>query len=458
MVSGRSNSVFRFVQFHRSVYLVFTVLWGLGCASLQADRPNMILIMADDLGYGDLSCYGNRAFQTPHLDAMAAEGLRFTDFHSSGPVCSPTRAGLMTGRYQQRAGVPGVINAAFKANRHHGLHTSEITFPELIQDVGYKTAMFGKWHLGYREKFNPVYHGFQRFRGYISGNIDYHAHIDRMGVFDWWNGNRLEDETGYSTSLITQHALAFIRAHRSDPFCLYLAYEAPHDPYQGPGDPPIRVEGKVVPNRYEAGRIPRAYREMVQTMDIGIGQILALLKSYQLDRKTLVFFLSDNGANRHGSNGPLRGHKGSLWEGGHRVPAIAWWPSVIPPNCLCDNLAISLDVMPTLLELSGAQVPAGHRLDGQSLKPAFLHGTLPDRDRSLYWAFDTKRAMRRGPWKLLFDVKEPEKLQLFHLDNDLSEMTNLVPDQLLKSKRMQADVTRWYDEVMKNATVQEIGR
>ncbi|MBT5927588.1 MAG: sulfatase-like hydrolase/transferase [Verrucomicrobia bacterium] len=444
--------------FTRAVICILSILLSVFADGIaMAEKPNMILIMADDLGYGDLSCYGNEAFETPRLDQMATEGLRFTDFHSSGPVCSPTRAGLMTGRYQQRSGIPGVIYASFEANRHHGLFPSEITFPELVQQAGYQTAMFGKWHLGYREKFNPIHHGFQKFRGYVSGNIDYHSHIDRMGVFDWWNGDRLENEKGYSTTLMTEHALDFVGENKESPFCLYLAYEAPHDPYQGPSDPPIRVEGKVVPNRYAKGQIPRAYREMVQTMDHGIGQVLDLLKALKLDRKTLVFFLSDNGANKNGSNGALRGYKGSLWEGGHRVPAIAWWPSIIPPNCVCDDLSISLDVMPTMMELSGAVLPGGHLFDGVSLVSAFRRGYLPDRSRKVFWAYGEKRAMRDGPWKLLVDQSVTPSIQLFHLGEDVSEQKNLYNNQLLKSKRMLSDLEVWHEGVLLKATTQPHG-
>jgi arylsulfatase A len=442
--------------FRTTAYILLFLVYLCPVQIAAAKRPNIILIMADDLGYGDLSCYGNKKFDTPYLDKMAAEGLRFTDFHSSGPVCSPTRAGLLTGRYQQRSGVPGVIYAAFDSNRHHGLNPSEITFPELIRDVGYQTGMFGKWHLGYRKQFNPTLHGFQTFRGYVSGNIDYHSHYDRMGVLDWWNGQHVEDEKGYSTSLITQHALKFVEKNKANPFCLYLAYEAPHDPYQGPNDPAIRVEGKVVPNKYANGQIPRAYREMIQTMDKGIGQMLDLLKSLELDRNTLVFFLSDNGANKNGSNGNLRGHKGSLWEGGHRVPAIAWWPTVIPPNCYCDDLTISLDVMPTMMELSGAVLPEDHQLDGVSLVPAFLNGALPNRNRKLYWAYGTKRAMREGPWKLLVDQGERSGVQLFHLSEDISEQKNLYNNQLLKSKRMLSDLREWHANVLIGATAQPL--
>lgn len=440
--------------FHTIAFVLLSLVYSFTVNSTTAQKPNLILIMADDLGYGDLSCYGNKTFETPHLDNMATEGLRFTDFHSSGPVCSPTRAGLLTGRYQQRSGVPGVIYAAFDSNRHHGLNPSEITFPELIREAGYQTGMFGKWHLGYRKQFNPTLHGFQTFRGYVSGNIDYHSHFDRMGVLDWWNGTKVENEDGYSTSLVTTHALEFVEENKANPFCLYLAYEAPHDPYQGPNDPAIRVEGKVVPNTYAKGQIPRAYREMVQTMDHGIGQILGLLKSLGLDRNTLVFFLSDNGANKNGSNGKLRGFKGSLWEGGHRVPAIAWWPSVIPPNCFCDDLTISLDLMPTLMELSGARLPEDHFLDGISLVPAFRHGAIPERKRKLFWAYGSKRAMRDGPWKLLIDQKVSPGIQLFHLSDDISEKNDLYNKHLLKSKRMLSDLEEWHAEVLVDATEQ----
>ena len=444
------------MEFLATVLLLFFLFCFYPWQMIAAEKPNLILIMADDLGYGDLSCYGNKKFDTPYLDKMAEEGLRFADFHSSGPVCSPTRAGLLTGRYQQRSGVPGVIYAAFDSNRHHGLNPSEITFPELIRHAGYQTGMYGKWHLGYQKKYNPTLHGFQVFRGYVSGNIDYHSHYDRMGVLDWWNGDQVENEKGYSTSLITEHALDFVEKNKSNPFCLYLAYEAPHDPYQGPNDPAIRVEGKVVPNKYSKGQIPRAYREMIQIMDEGIGRILDLLKSLELDRNSLVFFISDNGANKNGSNGNLRGYKGSLWEGGHRVPAIAWWPSVIPPNCFCDDLTISLDVMPTLMELSGAVLPEEHHLDGVSLVPAFRHGSMPDRRRKLFWAYGSKRAMREGPWKLMVDQGVSTGVQLFHLNDDISEQKNLYDNQLLKSKRMLSDLREWHANVLIGATAQPL--
>jgi arylsulfatase A-like enzyme len=366
------------------------------------DRPNIVVIMADDMGYGDLSCYDGR-IETPRLDALAQNGMRFTDFHSSGPVCSPTRAGLLTGRYQQRANVSGVVNADPEMAVHHtGLRPDdEITFAELLNRAGYATAVFGKWHVGYHKRYNPLHHGFDEFRGFVSGNIDYISHYDRMGIFDWWNGLEKVQEEGYSTHLITEHATRFIEENRDEPFCLYVAHEAPHRPYQKPGDDPVRREGEHgLWNDRKQPHAENAYCVMVEELDKGVGKIVDTLKEHDLAEDTLVFFFSDNGANRFGSNGPLRGHKGSVWEGGHRVPAIAWWPGQIEPGSETDATAISIDLMPTMLDLASVPAPYGHELDGVSLRPVLLKGeALPE--RTLFWEFRDRAAVRRGPWKLV---------------------------------------------------------
>ncbi len=209
-----------------------------------AEQPNFVIIMADDLGYGDIGCYGNSRIKTPNIDRLAEEGTRLTDFHSSGAVCSPTRAGLMTGRYQQRAGIEAVIAAAPNSRTHTlGLQDQEVTFAEQLSKAGYQTAIFGKWHLGYHKQYNPVRHGFGQFRGYVSGNVDFFSHVDQAGQLDWWRDDRIEDEPGYTTHLITRHAVAFIDANHSGPFCLYVPYEPPHYPYQGPDDTPVRTVG-----------------------------------------------------------------------------------------------------------------------------------------------------------------------------------------------------------------------
>ena len=416
-------------------------------------KPNLVIIMADDLGYGELSCYGNNNSKTPHLDALARAGVRFTDYHSNGAVCSPTRAALLTGRYQQRAGVGGVIYAGFDQNRNHGLHQSETTFAEPLGGAGYQNGCFGKWHLGYEKKFNPVHHGFNRFRGYVSGNIDYQSHFDRVGAYDWWEGLEHIREKGYSTHLITRHAVKFIEEHRDRPFCLYVPHEAPHTPFQGPGDPGFRVKGKVVPEKRAAAFKKRAYREMVQEMDKGVGEIVAAIERLGLEKNTVVFFVSDNGATSFGSNGSLRGNKGQLWEGGHRVPAIASWPGRIAAGSACDDLSIGMDIFPTLLELAGVNAPENLRLDGRSLVPS-LFGKKPAGQRKLYWSAGRQQAMRDGPWKYVRELKGQKAAALYNLSSDQGEKNNLAGKDPARLASMRKDYAAWRKDVAAGATKQ----
>jgi len=390
-------------------------------------------------------------YQTPALDRLARQGMRFTDFHSSGTVCSPTRAGLLTGRYQQRAGIPGVINAAFDANRHHGLFPSEVTLPQRLKLKGYTCGVFGKWHLGYEKRYNPMHHGFDRFRGYVSGNIDYISHFDRMEVEDWWHDLELVPEEGYSTHLISKHAVRFIEENRNRPFCVYVAHEAPHSPYQGPNDPPVRGPNKQKP--LPKSDIPRAYREMMEEMDRGVGQVVEAVDRLGLGQNTLVFFLSDNGGTPNGSNGPLHGFKSQVWEGGHRVPAVARWTGHIEAGSVCSQTTISLDLMPTMLELAGADVPTGHKLDGVSLASVLLHGEELGA-RNLFWDYNGKQAMRDGPWKLVVGEKGAKKPALFHLDNDLGEKTDLATEQSQRVERMLVEFQAWHADVLSGATQQ----
>jgi len=420
---------------------------GLPGALPAAAGPNFVIILADDLGYGDTGPYGGW-IDTPRLDRMAAEGLRFTDFHASGNVCSPTRAGLLTGRYQQRAGIPGVLNADPKLPVHRaGLQTSEVTFAELLQAAGYATGLMGKWHLGYTKNYNPVHHGFDSFRGYTSGNVDYISHYDRMETYDWWHDLELVEEDGYATHLITSHAVRFIEGNQGRPFCLYVAHEAVHSPYQGPDDPPERGPNKV---RGQKQDVKEAYRAMMREMDKGVGEILDAVGRLGLAEKTLVFFFSDNGANKNGSNGPLRGFKGSDWEGGHREPAVAWWPGKIRPGTTSDQLAISLDLMPTMLDLAGVPLPEGHKLDGVSLAPLLLEGK-PIGARRLFW---NGRAMRDGPWKLIIDGPGAKGVGLYNLDEDLGEQNNLAEKHPERVRAMLEAVEAWKKDVAVGATPQ----
>ncbi|MBL7222261.1 MAG: sulfatase-like hydrolase/transferase [Candidatus Brocadiae bacterium] len=433
-----------------------TLGWGAGALALRglartteaADKkPNFVIILADDMGYGDSSVYDGW-INTPHMERLAAEGLKFTDFHSSGVVCSPTRAGLMTGRYQQRAGVPGVINADPKVAAHHtGLQTTEVVFPKLLKQAGYTCGIFGKWHLGYEKKYNPLYHGFDVFRGFVSGNIDYASHYDRMGMYDWWDGLEHAKEDGYSTHLITRHAVEFIERNQRRPFCCYVPHEAVHTPLQGPKDPPVRGPNKAKGRKVDA---KRAYREMMGAMDDSIGAIVAALRRLGLADNTLVVFFSDNGGTRYGSNAPLRGGKGTVWEGGHREPAIGWWPGRIKPGTVTDQLCISLDVMPTLLELAGVPVPAGHTLDGVSLAPLLLEGK-PLGKRQLFW---NGRAMRDGQWKLVLGGRGGDGVGLYDLSKDIGEKTNLAAQHPERVVAMRAAVAAWDKDVAAGATRQ----
>jgi arylsulfatase A-like enzyme len=432
--------------------------WGVHSAAGAASRrrPNIILIMADDLGYGDIGCYGNSTIATPHLDALAAGGVKFTDFHSNGPVCSPTRAALLTGRYQQRCGIEGVVTA--KSHRHTGMALEETTFAEVLKTAGYATGIFGKWHLGYSVAFNPARQGFDEFRGYVSGNVDYHSHIDQAGHEDWWQNEALAPEEGYSTDLITKHGVDFIERHKDRPFCLYLPHEAPHYPYQGRGDKADRAAGTVVATQGSRTDKAAAYKEMVEAMDEGVGRIAATIKRLGLTENTFLFFCSDNGANAAGSNGPLAGHKGSVWEGGHRVPAIAYWPGTIPPG-VTNETALSMDLFPTMANVARVVLPTETVLDGVSLLPTLTRGaSLPE--RTVYWRFGNKKAIRRGPWKLLRNSSPKGTKQaqdtgyhLFNLADDLGETNDLSRARPDLAKELRAALEAWEEDVTGGRTM-----
>jgi len=414
-------------------------------SSVSPDRPNIIIILADDLGYGDISCYGSKTISTPNIDALAEGGLKFTDFHSNCPKCSPTRAAFLTGRYQQRCGVEGVVTA--KGHRENGMPLKETTFAEALKATGYRTAIFGKWHVGYQVRFNPVKQGFDEFGGYVSGNVDYISHIDQVGYKDWWKNADEIDEEGYTTDLITEHGVDFIERNTAKPFCLYLAHEAPHYPYQGRGDKPVRTPGD--PEAFE-GREDKAtaYKEMVEIMDEGVGRVVETVKRLGLERKTFIFFFSDNGAMRLGSNGPLRGFKGDIFEGGHRIPAIAYWPGRIEPGTITDQTAIGMDLFATMASIAGTPIPKGLKLDGVDLSPV-LCGRGKLGERTLFWRFKKQKAVRRGPWKLVVVSANKKKknaattTSLFNLDDDLAEANDLASLKPEIAKELAKALAEW---------------
>jgi arylsulfatase A-like enzyme len=409
-------------------------------------KPNIVLILADDLGYGSLGCYGCSEVKTPNIDRLAASGVRLTDFHSNGAMCSPTRASLMTGRYQQRcAWIPDEeLSPIFQAQRKEnikqrwawGISTNELTLPALLRQAGYRTALIGKWHLGYDLRFHPMNYSFDEFRGYVGGNVDYHTHVAGYGTkeLDWWKEKKIQNEPGYTTDLLARYATNFIARNKDHPFFLYLAHEAPHEPWQGRD--PARKKSPA-----------ETYKEMVGVLDECMGIVIEALRQDHLETNTLVIFCSDNGPAAppgFAANGGLTGRKGSMFEGGHRVPFIASWPGVIAGGTTRSEVALTMDFLPTFAKLAGATVPSGHQIDGVDVMP-LLKGDARMSDRVLYWMFGEKWAVRRGEWKLI--GKGVEALTLVNLENDLAEKNNLIKakpelaDELMKLHR------QWIAEV-----------
>ncbi len=410
--------------------LIFLAALLFPIAALHADeakRPNIIFILADDLGYGSLSCYGNTAVKTPHIDQLAASGVRFTDFHSNGAMCSPTRAALLTGRYPQRCNwIPDEeLSPVFRQQRKEnpaqrwawGISPEEVTLPRLLKQKGYRSTLIGKWHLGYDSKFHPMNHGFDEFCGFLGGNVDYHTHVASHGIkeLDWWEDRKIENEKGYSTDLLTKHAVDFIVRHKTRPFFLYLAHAAPHAPWQGrnPDDKKSPVE---------------TYKEMIRTLDDSVAAVIGALRENGIEKNTLVIFNSDNGPaapRGFAANGVLRGKKGSVHEGGHRVPFIASWPGVIPAGAISNTPAMTIDLLPTFTKLAGAAAPENHQLDGSDLMP-LLTDPAKKKDRVLHWLFGNSWAVRKGPWKLI--GKGCTAQSLVNLEKDLPEKNNQLKD------------------------------
>lgn len=403
-------------------------------------KPNIIVIMADDLGYGDTSVYDGWV-KTPNLERMAAEGMTFTDFHTNSSVCSPTRAGFLTGRYQQRVGIVDVVARHLDTP---GLDPSELTMPRLFKQGGYRTALFGKWHLGREQQFNPIHHGFDEFRGYLDGAIDYHKHNN-----SWHNGLVKEDQPGYTTHLITNNAVQFIQGNHENPFFLFVAHEAVHLPFQTPDDTPENRKPIPKSQQWSRDRIRPKYKIMLEEMDKGVGEILDAVYDAELAARTLIFFLSDNGAISAGSNKPFRGGKFSHYEGGHRVPAIAWWPGKIKAESKADDLAMGMDLLPTFMDLASIPIPSSRKLDGISIRGLLFgeHG-LPQ--RQVFFGYEPKlgTALRDGSWKLI--LKEG-KSQLYNLRDDIGERNDLVEVHPERAKKMTAAIEAWKADVVANA-------
>ncbi len=404
-------------------------------AAAEAGKPNIVVIAADDLGYGDITSYGGPV-STPNIDALARAGVRFTDFHANGPVCTPSRAALLTGRYPQRA----QLGNALSASSNEGLNANQITLGDVLKAAGYRTGIVGKWHLGHLAKFAPGRQGFDFFYGFLNGEIDYVNHLDSLGKPDWWRNTTPISENIYSTTAITREAVGFIQRQQRQPFFLYVAFQAPHLPYQAPGDGPVRVPGQ--PKHGEEGNKAN-YPLMIQAMDRGVGTIMNTLRALNLEQDTFVLFLSDNGAFAPGTNRPLRGVKGQLYEGGHRVPAIAYWPGRIAPSVNRETVA-AIDLFPTVLGLASAKVPEAHRVDGNSFLPVLLGKEAALPARKLFWMYGGNTAAREGEWKL---VKINGQTALYNLNADIGETTNVAAKYPGITASLSNAINKWKADV-----------
>jgi len=425
-------------------------------SATKSPRPNIVLILADDLGYGDLGCYGCEDTHTPSIDRIAAEGVRFTSFYSNGPECSPTRTALLTGRYQHRVGglecAIGTGNVGryddairLRASHDLGLPASETSMATMLKSAGYATGICGKWHLGYERKFFPAHHGFDYWFGPVGGATDYFHHCESTGQpAVYLNGAPVERE-GYLTDLITAEAVGFIRRNARHPFLLYVAYTAPHTPYLGPNDrrpDPVREED------YNKGS-RSTYIAMVERMDEGVGAILNALRDNGLAQNTLVVFMSDNGATNMGRNDPFSGNKGNVFEGGIRVPCAAKWPGVFPQGITTGQPCMTMDFTSSIVRAAGARAP--RPFDGLDVLKLLETGQ-PARSRTLFWRARrgtwTRKAVRAGDMKYIaLDNAGKVQEYLFNLAADPQEHDNLLAAQADTAARLKQQLQEWENQV-----------
>ena len=415
--------------------------------SSAAARPNVVLIVTDDVGYGDLGSYGAPDIKTPNIDGLARDGVRLTDFYAA-PQCTPTRAALISGRYQQRYRLESALPGPKGPAGETGLPATGYSLPQQLKNNGYATGLIGKWHLGYKPQFGPNAHGFDYFFGFKSGFIDYYQHTNGDGDSDLFENEAPVHVDGYMTDLITQRSIKFIDDHAAAPFFLEVTYNAAHWPFQVPDHPSVaRDHGRFVQPEENDTASRQDYIAILERADQGIGQILQALKRRGLDRNTLVIYMQDNGGEWVSRNAPLFNRKGTVWEGGIRVPAIFRWPGHVPANKVSGQVGIVQDVTATILAATGTTVPAAARPDGINLLP-MLDGRSPLVERTLFFRFtigNVKQvAVRQGSWKLLVDGA---KRYVFDLSKDVSERNALTNQRQDVARRLRPLIAAWEADV-----------
>jgi arylsulfatase A len=420
-----------------------------------ASRPNVVLVITDDVGYADIGSYGAKDIRTPNIDSLARDGVKLTDFYANGPMCSPTRAGLVTGRYQQRFAIEAALGGVTTA-AEQGLPATGHSLPQLLKHAGYATALLGKWHLGYKPEYSPNAHGYDYFFGFKSGYVDYYQHTDGAGRPDLFENENPVAEAGYMTDLITEKTSRFIEQNAARPFFVEVAYNAGHWPYQPPDRPSVAPGNARHVMPHEEGTSTRAdYVAMMERADQGVGRILRTLDRLKLARNTIVIFTNDNGGEWLARNAPLFNRKWTLWEGGIRVPALVRWPGRIPAGKVSLQVGITMDLSASILAAAGATVPAEARLEGMNLFP-ILEGRAPVVERTLFWRTNAgghnQRAVRSGDWKLMVDGNHS---LIFDVRKDVGERNDVANERQALARRLQSLLTTWEADV--NAEAQSNG-
>ncbi|MDE0767984.1 MAG: sulfatase [Opitutaceae bacterium] len=404
--------------------------------------PNIVLILADDLGYEDTAVYGSKSIPTPHIDALARNGVRFTDAYVTAATCSPSRAGLMSGRYQQRFGFEfNTSSAKITHEKSRGLRPSVITMAEVLQKAGYATGMFGKWHLGTREYFHPHQRGFDEFYGFLAGAHSFFpAEKPQPAYQSIMRGNKRIIEKEYLTDAIAREAVAFIENKKDQPFLAYVPFNAVHTPIEA-----SEKYQKRFPN--EKNPTQRDFNAMVSALDDAVGRIVGTLEKYDLKENTLVLFMDDNGGPMYTkvqSNGPLRMGKLFLFEGGVRVPMILSWPGMLERGKVFRGITSSLDVFPTVCAAAGIAIPDTIELDGVDLGPYLNGESKGSPHRSLAWSNGPNKAFREGKWKV---IKSGDHTWLFDLSKDIGEQTNVAAENPETVQRLERALNKWLGEM-----------
>ena len=453
-------------QFIGSVAGIAALMLLLPSCKPEKQQPNIVLFLADDLGYGDLFCYNQDGLHTPSIESIANQGIKFTSFYSNGSNSSPTRTALMTGRYQHRVGglecAIGINNVGryddairLRETNDLGLPVSETSIAQMLKKAGYNTAICGKWHLGYEEKFNPNLHGFTFAFYALGGSIDYFHHKEKQdpdALQVLYLNGKPANMKGYFTNLIGDESVKFLDAQTKEtPFFLYVPFTAPHAPYQGPEDylPEILPDSSRLWDQSSGPK--QIYQAMITCMDENIGRILGKLREKELSDNTLVIFMSDNGGTKTGSNSPLNGNKGQLFEGGIRVPCVVKWPGKIPSGTTSQQPCMTIDLSASIVRAAGASIPENRTFDGIDILKC-IEENQPVKERTLYWrdrrAEQTKKAVREGNLKYIRTISNGEVEEyLFDLENDYTEKTNLLDSMPDEVNRLKGLLKVWEEEV-----------